>query len=85
MTFESQAQLLAANTRSSRAPRFDACYASIGRRRNGHAGRKSREELQALYDAGRCLAPTPLTVENDSTMEAAVARVLAWLRETGNS
>ena len=89
MTFERNARLLAAKTRIIHVHRsFDACYASIGRRRNRPiAGRKSREELQALYDARLAAYAryAAFTVENDSTMEAAVARVLAWLRETGNS
>ena len=86
MTFERNAQLLAASTRIIHVHRsFDACYASISRRKNRPiASQKSREELHALYDARLAAYAryAAFTVENDGTMEEAVARVLAWLHET---
>ena len=86
MTFERNAQLLAASTRIIHVHRsFDACYASISRRRNRPiASQKSREELQALYNARLAAYAryAAFTLENDSTMESAVDRVLMWLRET---
>lgn len=86
MTFERNAQLLAAKTRIIHVHRsFDACYASISRRKNRPiASQKSREELHALYDARLAAYAryAAFTVENDGTMEEAVARVLAWLHET---
>ena len=86
MTFERNARLLAASTRIVHVHRsFDACYASISRRRNRPiASQKSREELQALYNARLAAYAryATFTLENDSTMESAVDRVLMWLRET---
>ena len=84
MTFERNARLLAASTRIVHVHRsFDACYASISRRKNRPiAGQKSREELLALYNArlDAYARWADFTVENDSTPEEAVARVLAWLQ-----
>ena len=84
MTFERNARLLAASTRIVHVHRsFDACYASISRRKNRPiAGQKSREELLALYNArlDAYARWADFTVENDGTPEEAVARVLAWLQ-----
>ena len=84
MTFERNARLLAASTRIVHVHRsFDACYASISRRKNRPiAGQKSREELLALYNARLDASArwADFTVENDGTPEEAVARVLAWLQ-----
>ena len=84
MTFERNARLLAASTRIVHVHRsFDACYASISRRKNRPiAGQKSREELLALYNArlDAYARWADFTVENDGTPEEAVACVLAWLQ-----
>ena len=84
MTFERNARLLAASTRIVHVHRsFDACYASISRRKNRPiAGQKSREELLALYNArlDAYARWADFTIENDGTPEEAVARVLAWLQ-----
>ena len=86
MTFERNAKLLAASTIIIHVHRsFNACYASISRRKNRPiASQKSREELLALYNARLAAYAryASFTVENDGTMEEAVARVLAWLRKT---
>ena len=84
MTFERNARLLAASTRIVHVHRsFDACYASISRRKNRPiAGQKSREELLARYNArlDAYARWADFTIENDGTPEEAVARVLAWLQ-----
>ena len=84
LTFERNARLLAASTRIVHVHRsFDACYASISRRKNRPiAGQKSREELLALYNArlDAYARWADFTVENDGTPEEAVACVLAWLQ-----
>ena len=84
MTFERNARLLAASTRIVHVHRsFDACYASISRRKNRPiAGQKSREELLALYNARLAASEryAAFTLDNDGSPDKAVARVLAWLR-----
>lgn len=84
MTFERNARLLAEHAEIIHIHRdFDACYASISQRKNRPlAGRKSREELRALYDARLAAYAryASLTVENDGTPEQAVDTICRWLR-----
>lgn len=87
LTFERNARLLAQHTKIIHVRRsFDACYASISRRKNRPiAGQKSREELLALYNArlpayARYAA---FTLDNDDTPERAVECVLEWLGRQG--
>ena len=83
MTFERNARLLAESTRIIHVHRpFDACYASISRRKNRPiAGQKSREELLALYNArlDAYNRYANFVLHNDGTPEQAVERVLRWL------
>ena len=83
MTFERNARLLAASTRIIHVHRsFNACYASISRRKNRPiAGQKSREELLTLYNArlDAYNRYASFVLQNDGTPEQAVERVLCWL------
>ena len=87
MTFERNAMLIARHARVIHIRRsFDACYASISRRKNRPiAGQKSREELLALYNARLAVYDrwADFTLQNDRTAEDAVQRALLYLAQDG--
>lgn len=84
MTFERNAHVLAQHAEIIHIRRrFDDCYAAIRRRKNRPlAGQKSREELQAMYNA-RCAAYNQyasLILDNDGTPEEALQKLLLHLQ-----
>lgn len=83
MTFERNAQLLAAHTTVIHIRRsFDSCYAVISRRKNRPiAGQKSREELLSMYSARLAAYDrhAHIAVDNGGTPEEAVNAILRAL------
>lgn len=84
MTFERNAKLLAQNALIIHIRRsFDGCYETVSARQNRPiAGRKSREELLALYESRLAAYEkyAAYTLVNDGTAEEAAIRLVLWSR-----
>lgn len=83
MTFERNARLLAENAEIIHVCRsFDLCYESIRCRQNRPiAGQKTREQMEAMYNARQDAYNrwATLVLPNDGTAEEALRRITAWL------
>ena len=87
MTFERNAKLLAQNALIIHISRsFDGCYETVCMRQNRPiAGKKSREELLALYN-DRLPAYEKYaahTFINDGPIDEAAARFISWILSSG--
>lgn len=85
MTVERNARLLAEHTIVIHIHRsFEDCYACISARKNRPiAGRRSREELRAMYDARIAAYEkyAAYTLVNDGRPEETVDRAAAWIKD----
>lgn len=83
MTFERNAMLLAQHARIVHIQRdFDACYASISKRKNRPiAGQKSQQEMLHMYEQRLAAYDkyADFTLHNDGTQAQALDALLSWL------
>jgi len=89
MTFERNAKLLAQHTLIVHVRRsFDDCYQAVCARQNRPiAGRKSREELLALYESRMPAYEkyAVYTLVNDGSPDEVVSRFMSWLCDPGKN
>lgn len=84
MTFDRNARLLAEHAEIIHIHRdFDACYASIKRRKDRPiAGQKSEDDMRRMYNARLAAYEkyASFTLHNDGTQEEALDQLMRWLR-----